>query len=142
MIPALIHQNQGRNPRTIGALVAMAALLVFLQSVGTLSWVVAVLALFAVPAAIDVIRNPKTEFTLNDERLSWKNSGQTAELPLGRIARARFDTRWDFSVRVTLTLVDNSKLRIPQDVMPAHKTLETAFTVRNIATERQHFRVI
>ncbi|SHJ64507.1 hypothetical protein SAMN05444000_11142 [Shimia gijangensis] len=138
----LNHNNQGRNKVTVLGLAAAVLVLAFLQSVGTMPWLLIMLGLFAVPAAIDVIRNPKTQFSLTEEKLSWKNSGQTAELPLARIESARFDTRWDFSVRVTLTLIDKSKLRIPQDVMPYHATLEKEFEALNIPTERQHFRVI
>lgn len=138
----LHHNNQGRNTATVLGLIAAIAVLTFLNWIGTVPWLIIVLGLFTVPAAVDVLRNPKTEFNLTDEILSWKNSGQSAELPLERIEKARFDTRWDFSVRVTLTLIDKSKLRIPQDVMPRHTTLETAFKERNIPTERQHFRVV
>lgn len=142
MATPLIHRNQGRNRATVCGLIAAVVVLAFLNAIGTLPWILAILALFTVPAAIDVIRNPKTEFSLTDDTLSWKNSGQTAELPLTRIEHARFDTRWDFSVRVTLRLIDQSKLRIPQDVMPPHAILNTALAERGVTTERQHFRVI
>lgn len=142
MATPLTHTNQGRNRATVAGLIAAVIVLAFLNAIGTVAWLIVVLALFTVPAAMDVIRNPKTEFSLTDEKLSWKNSGQSAELPLSRIEHARFDTRWDFSVRVTLRLIDQSKLRIPQDVMPPHAILNTALTERGITTERQHFRVI
>ncbi|WP_127116191.1 hypothetical protein [Shimia sediminis] len=138
----LIHQNHGRSPTTMLGLAAYLGFLVFLSSVGTLEWIILGLGLFAVPAAIDLLRNPVTDFELNAQNIRWKNSGQEAELPLSRIQRARFDTRWDFSVRVTLILRDSSKLRIPQDVTPPHQTLEQAFKDRDIATERHHFRVV
>lgn len=124
------------------ALAGAAALLALLYSVGTVSWVLAVLALVAVPALIDVLRNPSADFCLGDDDMSWRSSRQSAKLPLSRIARVRFDTRWDFSVRVTLILIDESKLRIPQDAMPPHQALETALRARGISTERHHFRVI
>ena len=142
MADPLIHENKGRNPKTMIGLLAYLGLLAFLYSVGTLEWILIGLALFAVPAAIDLFKNPITEFELGDAQIRWKNSGQQAEVPLSRITRARFDTRWDFSVRVTLIMVDQSKLRIPQDTMPPHQTLEDAFKARDIKTERHHFRVV
>lgn len=142
MAAPLTHQNRGRNRRTLIGLGLYLALLGLLISVGTVDWIVILLALFAVPAAIDLWKDPVTDFALDDERIHWKNSGQEADLPLSRIRQARFDTRWDFSVRVTLVLIDNSKLRIPQDAAPPHQALESAFKERGIATERHHFRVI
>lgn len=138
----LIHENRGRNPRTIAALLTAVLVLAGLYSVGTLPWILIALGVFAIPALTDVLLNPKGRFELTATDIGWKNSGQTAHLPLSRIAEARFDTRWDFSVRVTLKLVDQSKLRIPQDVMPPHKNLEDALKERKIKTERHHFRVI
>lgn len=142
MAGSFTHQNQGRNRRTFFGLAAYLVFLIFLSYVGTLEWIVIGLGLLAIPAALDLWRNPVTKLALTDTQIRWKNSGQEAELPLSRIQKARFDTRWDLSVRATLILIDNSKLRIPQDVMPAHTALEQAFKDRNIATERHHFRVI
>ncbi|WP_299349860.1 hypothetical protein [uncultured Shimia sp.] len=142
MPDALTHKNRGRNPKTLVGLAVYLGLLAFLYSVGTLEWIILGLALFAVPAAIDLLRNPITDFELTDTQVHWKNGGQEADLPLSRIQHARFDTRWDFSVRVTLILIDQSKLRIPQDVAPPHEALEKGFKDRGIKTERHHFRVI
>lgn len=142
MAAPLSHHNHGRSPRTFVVLAAYIGFLIFLAYIGTLEWILIILALFAVPAAIDLIRNPVTEFHLSDTEIRWKNSGQEAELPLSRVQKARFDTRWDFSVRVTLIMIDNSKLRIPQDAAPPHQTLEQAFKDRGLKTERHHFRVI
>ncbi len=140
--PPLTHHNQGRKPATIAALLAAIAVLAFLYSIGTVTWFLMVLALFTVPALIDVLRNPTAEFALDDQYMSWRSSSQTVKLPLTRIAKARFDTRWDFSVRVTLILIDNSKMRIPQDAMPPHQGLEDALKARGFTTERHHFRVV
>ena len=142
MAAPLLHKTQGRNPKTMIGLAAYLGLLAFLYSIGTLEWIILGLGLFAVPAAIDLLKNPAADFELNDTHIRWKNAGQQAEVPLSRIQRARFDTRWDFSVRVTLIMIDSSKLRIPQDTAPPHQTLEQAFKDRDIATERHHFRVV
>ncbi|MEP2532789.1 hypothetical protein [Shimia sp.] len=142
MVAPLTHRNEGRNPRTFGALALAALLLLFLYSIGTMTWVLILLSLFAIPAFFDVLLNPVATFELNDRHLSWKSATQTAEVGLDKIASARFDTRLDVSVRVSLTLEDGSKMRIPQDVLPSHKALEEAFKERGIKTERHHFRVI
>ncbi|MEQ9693695.1 hypothetical protein [Shimia sp. SDUM112013] len=142
MAAPLTHETQGRNPRTFLALGAALAVLAFLYSIGTVTWVLVVLGLFAVPAAFDVLRNPRATFTLDDTHIEWKSNTQHARVPLHQVQGARFDTRWDFSVRVTLTLVDQSKMRIPQDTMPPHQALENALKEREIKTERHHFRVV
>ncbi len=137
----LHHQTQGRSLRT--ALAVLAALLVLfgLYLVGTLVWLLAVFALFVVPAAFDLLHNPQP---VRDDRHRpvMGNPRLSASVPLARIAKARFDTRWDFSVRVTLILHDGTKLRLPQAVMPPHKPLEEAFKACGVPVERHHFRVI
>ena len=138
----LHHQTQGRSLRTALAVAAALALLIGLYLVGTLVWLLAVLALFVLPALSDLLRNPQARFDLTDTDLTWETTRLSAALPVSRIAKARFDTRWDFSVRVTLVLHDGKKLRIPQEVMPPHRALEEAFKACNIPVERHHFRVI
>ncbi|PHO03328.1 hypothetical protein CSC82_15630 [Rhodobacteraceae bacterium 4F10] len=142
MVPTLTHTSRGRSARTVIALLAAVGVLAFLHSVGTVTWVLVVLGLFAVPAAFDVLRNPVATFDLDDGYIEWKSNTQHARVPLSQVESVRFDTRWDFSVRATLTLVDKSKMRIPQDTMPPHLALEQALKDRNIKTERHHFRVI
>lgn len=136
------HQSQGRSLRTALAVAAALALLVGLYLVGTILWLLAVLLLFVVPAILDLLRNPTSRFELTNTTLTWETSRLSASLPVSRIAKARFDTRWDFSVRVTLILDDGKKLRIPQEAMPPHKTLEDAFKACGVPVERHHFRVI
>lgn len=142
MSAPLTYRNEGRNRRTLGALIAAVVLLGFLYSIGTAVWILILLSLFAVPALFDMLLNPVATFELDDEILRWKSPTQSAELYLNQIRSARFDTRLDVSIRVSITLVDGSKLRIPQDVLPPHKRVEEAFEARGIKVERHHFRVI
>lgn len=142
MAEALIVHNQGRTLRTFGALVLAAALLGGLYSIGTMTWILVFLSLFAIPALVDLLLNPVSTFEMTDDTMRWKCPTQSGELTLDRIRQVRLDTRLDVSVRVTVMLVDGSKLRLPQDVLPAHKTLEEAFQARGIKVERHHFRVI
>jgi hypothetical protein len=138
----LRHSTQGRSLRTALAVVAALALLFGLYLVGTLVWLLAVFALFVVPALLDLLRNPQARFELTESDLTWETARLSAALPISRIARVRLDTRWDFSVRATLILHDGTKLRIPQAVMPPHRALEEALKACHIPVERHHFRVI
>lgn len=142
MAEALRYENHGRNPRTFGALAVALLLLGGLYAVGTMTWVLVLLSLFAIPALFDLLLNPVATFEMTDDVLRWKSPTQSAELGVNKIREARFDTRLDVSIRVSLTLVDGSKLRIPQDVLPPHNRLEAAFQERGIKVERHHFRVI
>lgn len=138
----LDHVNYGRNRKSIIATIAALAFLGFLHAVGTSPWIVGFLSLFVVPALIDVVLNPVSTLTMDTEELRWKSVLQVGCVPLSEIAQVRMDTRWDISVRVTLTLTDGKKLRLPHDVTPDNKLLEQAFEARGIKTERHHFRVI
>ncbi len=136
------YRREGRNRRTFVALAIAALILGFLYSIGTMTWIIILLGLFAVPAFFDVMLNPVSTLDLTDETLRWKSATQTAEMRLNQIRQARLDTRLDVSIRVTLTMVDGSKIRIPNDVLPHHKIFEAALQELNIPVERHHFRVI
>ncbi len=136
------HETRGRSLRTALAVAAALVVLLGLYLVGTLLWLLAVFSLFLLPALLDLLRDPRGSFELTETELTWETARLSAALPISRIAKARFDTRWDFSVRVTLFLHDGKKLRIPQEVMPPHQPLENAFKSLNIPVERHHFRVI
>ncbi|WP_204113700.1 hypothetical protein [Shimia biformata] len=138
----LEHVNYGRNKRSIIATAAALAFLAFLYSVGTSPWILGFLSLFVLPALIDVLLNPVSTLTMDATDLRWKSVLQEGRVPLSEIALVRMDTRWDVSVRVTLTLTDGKKLRLPHDVTPNNKLLEQALAARGIKTERHHFRVI
>ncbi len=137
-----MYLNKGRNPRTLGALAAAAAFLSLLYCFGTMPWILIFLSLFALPALFDIILNPAANLEMTDKILRWKNPLQSAEIETKKIRSARFDTRLDISIRVSLTLQDGSTLRIPQDVLPPRKQLEKAFQDRGIKVEMHHFQVI
>lgn len=142
MTQSLSYRHHGRNRRTFGALAVATIVLFLLHSVGAMTWILVLLSLFAAPALVDVILNPISTLDLSDGILRWKSATQTADVPIDQIRSARFDTRLDVSIRVTLTMVNGSKVRIPNDVLPSHKILEAALKDYDIPVERHHFRVI
>lgn len=142
MAEPLVHITHGRNLRTLGALAVALVILAYLYSIGTVTWVLVVMGLFVIPAVFDVLRNPQARFELTDTMIEWQSTTQHAQVPLSRLQKARFDTRLDMSVRVTFTLIDQSKMRIPQDTLPPHRILEAALKDHGIKTERHHFRVL
>ena len=61
---------------------------------------------------------------------------------LATIDHVLFETRLDFSVRVTIVRPDGKKLRIPPDTLPHHKDLEAELDARGVTTKRRHFTLI
>ena len=57
------------------------------------------------------------------------------------IDRFRFDTRWDFSVRVSIVLHSGKRIRLPDESLPPHRDLETLLNQAGIRVERHHFTV-
>ncbi|MBS9716851.1 hypothetical protein ACFFUT_00545 [Pseudohalocynthiibacter aestuariivivens] len=137
------YKTSGRTTRTIIVLVlvysALAALLVVFDAAW---WLVGGLVIFTLPALWDIAIDRPSSLKLNDQSLGWSSGNVTQELPLEQIVKARFDTRLDFSVRVTLFLSSGKKLRLPYDCLPPHKTLERAMKERGVVTERHHFSLL
>lgn len=138
----LTFTHHGRNRRTFIALGLAVAVLVGLNAIGTTFWILAILSVFAVPALVDVLFNPISTFALKDGVLRWKSATQEAEMRTEQIRSARFDTRLDISVRATLNMVDGSKVRIPNDVLPSPDRLQATLEAYDIPVERHHFRVM
>lgn len=135
------YESQGRTPKSIAALVAMVFILIGLDYIGTVWWIIVIVAIITLPAAIDVFVNATARLDLNDSQLFWKNRSQEVTIPLHEIEKIRFDGRMDMSVRVSVVLVDGRKLRLPYDAMPPHKELEAALQARDVRTERHAFTV-
>ena len=135
------YESQGRTPKSIAALVAMVFILIGLDYIGTVWWIIVIVAMITLPAAIDVFVNATARLDLNAQHLFWKNRSQEVTIPLHEIEKIRFDGRMDISVRVSVVLVDGRKLRMPYDAMPPHKELEAALQARDVRTERHAFTV-
>lgn len=135
------YESQGRTPKSIAALVAMVFILIGLDYIGTVWWIIVIVAMITLPAAIDVFVNATARLDLNDTQLFWKNRSQEVTIPLHEIEKIRFDGRMDMSVRVSVVLKDGRKLRMPYDAMPPHKELEAALQARDVRTERHAFTV-
>lgn len=137
-------QRRGRNAAT--ALLAAAWLAVpagLIATVGLSPWWLALLLPPVLPAILDLVRDPRSGLVLDDTCLRWHRDGNQVAFDLADLDHLRFDTRWDFSVRVTLMPRAGAgrPLRLPPDVIPPHRAFEAALTARGVAVRRQHFRV-
>ena len=132
--------RHGRSQRTVIALIAVYTLLISaVLLVEAAWWLMALLALVTLPALWDLYRDPSAGVTLSDQRLSWHSGRRQGALSLSEIDHMRFDTRWDFSVRVSAVLPDNKRVHLPFESLPPHKEFEQALQAHNLVVRRQHF---
>ncbi|WP_246039868.1 hypothetical protein [Sulfitobacter sabulilitoris] len=138
------YRSRGRNRTTAIAVAAYYGVLVLaIVAVEASVILMAVLALFALPATIDLWRDPRAGLDLDDEGLRWFSGTRHAEVAWGEVGHVRLDTRLDFSVRASVVLADGGrKIRLPYESTPPHKALEAALLARGIAVQRHHFSLI
>ena len=79
------YESQGRTPKSIAALAGMLLVIAGLEFIGTVWWIVVLVALISLPAALDVLLNVRSSLDLDDERLFWKNRSQEVTIPLFEI---------------------------------------------------------
>lgn len=136
------YERRGRSPRMIVVLLVIyCALFAMILLFDAAWWIMLVLALTTLPALIDVLRDNRSGLCLTATRLDWYSGRRKGTLNLAEVEAMRFDTRWDFSVRVTVLLHANKKLRLPYEATPPHRAFEEALTSRGISVERRHFTV-
>ncbi len=134
--------RHNRTPRTTLILIcvyaALAALLILFDAAW---WLVGLLALSTLPAVWDVVRGTRAGMTLDRDRIKWFTGNREGEALLADIDHIRFDTRWDFSVRVSLVLASGKRIRLPDESTPPHKDLEITLQQAGFRVVRHHFNV-
>ncbi len=132
--------RNNRAPRTVGVLICVyAALLALVIVFEAAWWLVALLALPTLPALWDVAQNTSAGLSLNESKLKWFTGSREAEIDCADIDYARFDTRWDFSVRVSLVLNSGKRIRLPDESTPHHRDFEQVLQQAGFRVERHHF---
>lgn len=143
MARQLQYRTTGRNRRTLLALAlvyaAFALAYVWLDAAW---WIILFLALFTAPALWDVLSNRASGMTLSEDAITWTSGRYSGDVPVADVEKVRFDTRLDFSVRVTLLLRDETKVRLPYDALPPHRALEAAMNGMGLTTERHYFSLL
>jgi hypothetical protein len=139
MAEPLRFERSARGPRALAligtALAAIAALILL----GAAWWIIAGLALLALPAVVEAARDARATLTLDDHALSWSSGRRAQSVPLPRIAEVRLATTLDFSQRATVHADSGEKLRIPPECLPPGRTLDEALTARAIPHRRSLF---
>lgn len=142
MVVPLEFARQGRTPRLLAILIGVyGVLLAAIIVIDAAWWLVAALALLTLPALWDLWRNPGAGLRLGDGRLDWYSGTHHATLELHDIDHMRFDTRWDFSVRVTAVLGNGKRVRLPDESLPPHQPFEAGLIAHGVAVQRHHFTV-
>ena len=103
--PVFSYCRQGRSLTAARPAAAWAALLLLLGlGMQAAPWLVILLALPLLPVLWDLWRNPAAGMSLDGSTLSWFTGARQGKAELADVEKIRFDTRWDFSVRVTLVM--------------------------------------
>jgi hypothetical protein len=143
MTAPFVFEQQARSRKTllivVSIWVALVAAWIWLDAA---LWIVAFLAAFTLPAVSDLIRNPLSGLTLNNQTLSWFSGRRNGTLELSEIDHIRLDTRLDFSVRVTAVLTTGRKIRLPFESTPPHQAFQNALEARGVKTQRHHFQLL
>lgn len=137
------HTGHGRNRRGfITVLCIYFALLAAIILVDAAWWLMAIIAVFTLPALWDLYTNRTAGVTLSDTNLHWFSGKRRADVALDEIDHMRFDTRLDFSVRISVVLAGKRCIRLPYEALPPHREFEAAFIARGVKTERHHFTLM
>jgi len=138
----LVFVRHGRSPRLVAVLILVYAMLIAgIILIDAAWWLMATLALLTLPALWDLWRDPSAGVRLGADRLEWHTGRRHATLELQEIKHMRFDTRWDFSVRVTAVLNNGKRARLPYEALPPHQIFEKSLVAHGVTVQRHHFTV-
>jgi hypothetical protein len=136
-------RRAGRNRATLWSVAAIwVALVAAVMLVEASPWLMGLVAALTLPALWELATNPAAGLDLTQTELGWFTGRRSGALARGEIARARLDTRLDFSVRATVVLTTGRKIRLPYECTPPHQAFEEALNGQGIRTERHHFSLI
>ncbi|WP_209504495.1 MULTISPECIES: hypothetical protein [unclassified Ruegeria] len=134
--------RRNRNSRTLIILASVyMALLALVILFDAAWWIVGLLSLATLPAIWDVIQNTSAGVQLDRDAVRWFTGNRQGDIPMRDIDHFRFDTRWDFSVRVSIVLKSEKRIRLPDESLPPHRELETILKQAGFRVDRHHFTV-
>ncbi|WP_420584479.1 hypothetical protein [Ruegeria sp.] len=136
------YTRHNRSPRTVVILIGVyAALLALVILFDAAWWLIGILALATLPAVWDIAQNTRAGLVLDQHCLRWFTGTREAEVALTDIDHVRLDTRWDFSVRVSLVLTTKKRIRLPDESTPPHREFEAVLEGAGLRVERHHFTI-
>lgn len=139
----LRHRSTGRSLRAAVVLLAVWSALAALWLAFDASPVwLSLGAMATLPALYDFVTARVSGLDLDTQCLRWFSGRHSADVVLTAIDHARFDTRLDFSVRVTVILRNGARLRLPQAALPPPDALKSAFDQAGVRTQTHHFNLL
>ncbi|MCV3273921.1 hypothetical protein [Roseobacter sinensis] len=137
------YHRQGRSRITLCSLLAVwAALLLAIIAVDAAPWLMAIIALFTLPAVWELLTNPAAGLRMDARGITWFSGKREVDVSWNEVDHIRLDTRLDFSVRATAVLRGGRKLRLPYEATPPHQAFEAALQDLGVRTERHHFSLV
>lgn len=117
--------------------IALLGLNVFLDA---RIWILAIFALFTLPAIFDIAKGRESKLHIDDRIVEWSpGSGKDGSALLANILQVGVRIRLDFSRRIRFDMRDGTVLRLPPDCTPPGNALEAAFAERQIPIRREYF---
>ena len=108
--------RSNRNLKTLAILASVyVALLALVVLFDTAWWIAGLLSLATLPALWDLVQNTGAGMHVDQDAISWFTGNRQGEIALRDIDHFRFDTRWDFSVRVSIVLHSGKRIRLPDE---------------------------
>lgn len=140
---AFHFERAARSPRAlvVVALIWAVLALAYLR-LDAAPWILGIFALATLPAIWEMITGTRAGLDLDGQRIHWFSGRRALDIPLDQIRAARFDTRLDLSVRVTLLLTSGQRLRLPFEATPPHAAFEARLIAQGIPVERHHFSLL
>lgn len=134
--------RHNRSPKAMIMVISVyAGLIALVILFDAVWWIIALLALSTLPALWDIARGTQAGVILDQTTLHWFSGSREAQVDLADIDHVRLDTRWDLSVRVSLVLRSDKRIRLPDESTPSHKEFERVLQQAGLRVERHHFTV-
>lgn len=136
-------ERRGRTTTTAVTLAAvytlLAAALFFLQMS---QWVILAGFVFTIPALWDLIADPKSGFSIDEDGVHWFHGKNSATIDPNEIELFKIDLRMDRSVKLTLNMKNGRRIRVTQPSIPPLNDLESVLEQAGYAHRKNPFSLL
>ena len=139
----LTFERLGRSSATAFILAAVYAVLAWLWYALSISPVLmGLLVLVTLPAIFDLIANPKSEFSLDEQNLAWRHGRRNVSIPRHEIERMHIHLRMDRSIKLIVEMKNGRKIRVMQPAIPPLSILEGGFEEQEMPFQKHPFSLL
>lgn len=141
--PPWRYEASARGPRAFVVLgLWWGALGLGIVAIDLALWIAIPLAAVTLPALWELIRGTKAWIEITPGGIGWGSGKREGFVARGEIDRLRFDTRLDFSLRLTIVTVGVSRIRLPYECIPRAARLKAALDAHGYPHEHHHFALL